>query len=238
MPSSQTFDAAQPMIMSRGHTVAGHPLVRSTRITIVDDESDKPGHLTAAQAEHLFRSGVLVYAANALPTPVETPRQAATRLATIEELGRGRFLIRAPWLDEGEKISGAEAAVKRHAEVIEDGVVQYRELLQKGGVVAAAAVLSEQDDGFALVEAGSNGYYEITGPGLDEPEKVRGKQKAEDRLAELRAAEAEKAAAIQPPSQPAILTAEVPPAAAPGAPVSVADAEDETADDEGAAEPE
>lgn len=38
------------------------------------------------------------------------------------------------------------------------------------------------------------GKYEITGPGLDEPEKVKGKDKAQARLAELEAAHAETAA--------------------------------------------
>jgi hypothetical protein len=41
---------------------------------------------------------------------------------------------------------------------------------------------------------GSNGYYEITGPGLDEPVKVRGREAFETKLAELR-----EAAGIKPP---------------------------------------
>lgn len=39
--------------------------------------------------------------------------------------------------------------------------------------------------GAAMAEVGSNGYYEITAPWLDEPIKVRGKNKAEAILADI-----------------------------------------------------
>lgn len=199
---AKDFDSTRPLVMARGTTVNGHALARGTEVGIVEEQTADRALLTSAQAHQLFRSGVLVYADRVYATPVETPRQMAERMTVLEPLGEGRFMLHAPGRDS-ESIKGPDKAAERRAEVVNEIEARYRETAeQAGGEAAAASIL--QTDGFELTEAGSNGYYQITGPGLEEPEKVRGKANAEARLAELRAA-----AATSGPAAPAVASAEV-----------------------------
>jgi hypothetical protein len=192
--ADQKLDPTRPLVMTTGANVNGHDLMQRTAIEIVEEESDKPRELTVVQAEQLLNRGVLIYADRAVATPVETPRQTAERLADREELENGRVLIRAPWLTESEQVAKG-AADKRYAEVVEAGEQLYRETLAGGGPVEAAVLAVTATDGISVEETGSNGYYTVTAPGR-EPEKIRGRQNAEDRAAELRS---EIAAETSPP---------------------------------------
>lgn len=71
---------------------------------------------------------------------------------------------------------------------------------RKGAASTAAKGKAKKGDGakggdaftagaFAIAAAGGIGMYEITGPGLDAPEKVKGKAKAQARLDALNAAQ-------------------------------------------------
>lgn len=70
---------------------------------------------------------------------------------------------------------------------------EYRAVLEANEVIGGGDAAAEHDDrevpsgAFTLTHT-SFGNYEITGPGLDEPERVKGKANAEARLAELEAA--------------------------------------------------
>lgn len=183
MTTTDTFDKAKPLVMSRFGTLRGHALNAGAPITIVDDPSGR-GEVTEAEAELLWNGGRLVYAGEARPTPVESPEDAAERLTVMEPLEPGLFLIRAPWLGEGERVQGREAADKRRAEVVQAGIDLHRETAEAAGTGAAAAALGNTD-GFFMSEVGSNGYYDVGGPGI-KTERVRGKANAEQRLAELR----------------------------------------------------
>lgn len=205
-----TFDRAKPLVLARGETINGHDLVAGTTVELVDEETDARAQLTEQQAVRLWAGGTLIYADRALPTPVESPRQMAERVTVLEPMGNGQFLLRAPWLGEGEIIKGAEKAGNRRREVVEEGVAKYQSLAESAGLDAAVAEVGGVPDGFEIAEVGSNGYYEINGPGLDEPEKVRGRANAEARMAELRAAAAAEQGQSGAATPPAIPTAEVP----------------------------
>lgn len=187
------FDASQPIVMARFGQLAGHNLNAGAPLAIVAEPS-KPGEVDLDTAGQLWASGRAVYADMARPTPVETPLDAAKREADFEDLGGGWFLLRAPWLPDGaEKVQGEQAARDRLAVVIEAGVAYYTTLAE-GTVVlpgepdAETDAVADQSGAaeFAMTEAGSNGYYDITGPGLAEPLRIRGKANAEAKLAELR----------------------------------------------------
>jgi hypothetical protein len=183
MTTTDTFDKAKPLVMARFGTLRGHALNAGAPVTIAAKPEGR-GEVTEAEAELLWNGGRLVYAAEARPTPVESAEDAADRLTVMEPLEPGLFLIRAPWLGEGERVQGREAADKRRAEIVQAGIDLHRNTTEVAGSGAAAAALGNTD-GFVMTEAGSNGYYEITGPGI-EPERVRGRANAEQRLAELR----------------------------------------------------
>lgn len=184
------FDAARAIVMSRSSTVGGHDLRSGEPLTIVDaDEPEGRGEITLDQAKRLWARGLFVYEGDVRPTPVETPQQAALRTIKVDVLDGDVHLIRAPWL-ESEKVQGAEAAAMRVAELVAaghpvpDGAPADPVVIAQPGAVEPPV---QQRNRFTVTEAGSNGYFEITGPGLDEPEKVRGKDKAEARAAELEA---------------------------------------------------
>jgi hypothetical protein len=64
---------------------------------------------------------------------------------------------------------------------------------ETGGSTGEDSLISDGE--FAVLEKGG-GFYEISGPGLDEPEKVRGKPALAERLGELKAALAERLAQV------------------------------------------
>jgi hypothetical protein len=183
----KNFDPTQPIVMARNNTVGGHALRAGEALTIVDaDEPEGRGEVTLDQATTLWARGTFVYLTDVRPTPVESPQDAARRLIEVDELGGGWYLIRAPWLPEGEKVQGAEATETRKAELIAAG--QPTDVVAQAVVVDQPAPPSNSGPLYTMTEAGSNGYYQISGPGLAEPEKVRGEDKAAARLAELEAA--------------------------------------------------
>lgn len=178
---SSTFDPTKPLVMARFNTVGGFALAAGDPLTIVDEPKER-GEITLDTATRLFGT-TFVYADQARPTPVETPQQAAKRLIEVDDLEGGWHLIRAPWLGEGEKVQGREAADKRVAELIEAG--QPTETAQtETGTETGTSDAGGKPAAFEMTE-GKNGWYEITGPGLDEPLKVQGKEAADAKLAEL-----------------------------------------------------
>lgn len=179
---SSTFDPTKPLVMKSFNTVGGFALAAGESVSIVEEPKER-GEITLATATRLF-GRTFVYADEARPTPVETPQEAAKRLVEVDELDGGWYLIRAPWLGEGEKVQGRDAADKRVAELIEAGqpigTVQTGTGAETGGTGDAGG----KPAAFEMTE-GENGWYDITGPGLDVPLKVRGKEAAEAKLAEL-----------------------------------------------------
>lgn len=187
------FDPTISYVTAAGGLFAGHTLTARYPVTIVDEPA-RPAELTTEQAQHLVKAGKLIPASSARPTPVERPEDAVERLADLEPMEGDKFLIRAPWLPDGsETVTGEEQARARLAEVKQLGLDHYHAAekaaaktvdAQTAADVAGASITG--GDGFGLSETGSNGYFTVSAPGK-EPEKVRGREAAERRLAELRA---------------------------------------------------
>ena len=203
----KTLDANANYVIATGGQFGGHNLTATTPIKIVDEPA-RPAEFTAEQAEQLLVAGKIQLADDVRPTPVESPEDAVRRLAEIEAMDEGKFLIRAPWLAEAETVEGKEAAEVRFRNVILEGLKVYQaaeasaaETLSPANAASVAGAALTGSDGFQMIESGSNGYYDVVAPGR-EPERVRGKAKAEARLAELRVE------AATPPIEPPVVDPE------------------------------
>lgn len=95
--------------------------------------------------------------------------EAAADPVTITPLPGGRYEVSAAWLDEPLKIKGRVHAHEAADKLRADG--------PPPGWIAGGTVLT--------LEGGDGGWYEITAPWLDEPEKVQGREAAEARQREL-----------------------------------------------------
>jgi hypothetical protein len=223
MTDLKNFDPKRRMVLAKAQQVNGFRLSQGCQITIVDEPTGGAGEITEGEAKLLFAQGTIINQDNAVATPVETPEQYATRATEVEPLGDGKHLIRAPWLPEGEIVPESKLAA-RVLEVIQQGADGHRERIAELGPDAAAAITSGTD-GFVIADKG-NGNFEISGPGLDETLKVRGRENAEAKLDELRTAHAQS----QQIDKPEVV---VPPGSAEvsqpgGQPVSDPAAKDET----------
>lgn len=191
MPDPRSFDPNRPLVMAGFNTINGFAMTAGERITIADEPTER-GEVTLDTAARLWSGGKFVYQEEARPTPVESPQDAARRLVTVEDLGGGWYLVLAPWLEQGEKIQGEEAANKRRDELIEGGQPIDT---SDTATIRTPATPAETDPltRFSFSEQGSNGWYEVTGPGLDEPLKIRGEDAALAKVRELEEAAARSA---------------------------------------------
>jgi hypothetical protein len=163
---ADSFDRTRPLVATRGGQLNGHNLGRLETVTVVDEPSDKRGEITEDVAARLHSRGHLAYADEIVATPVEDARTGVTKLVEVDDLGGGWFLLRAPWRAEGSKVQGAEAAEKERLALVEEGLV------------AIDTRRPPTEPGFTISESGSNGWFEVNGPGLAEPIKVRGEAAA------------------------------------------------------------
>jgi hypothetical protein len=161
--SPKYFDFDRPLVSRKFLTIQGADAEAGTILTGPDAKLDPP--LERGLAMRIWLSGQAVYATEFRPTPQETPQEEAERVVTMEATGGGWYLILAPWLGEGEKIRGKEAAEARYAEIVATGDTK--------------GVTIEGPDG--------GGWYTITAPWLDEPTRIQGNDAAMVELAELRA---------------------------------------------------
>lgn len=149
------FDRTRPLVMARFAQLLEHEMSAGDPLTIVDEPSGK-GEVTDDIALRLWLSRVAVYADQANPTPIETPQQEAERVVVMEELGGGWYLIRAPWLGEGVKVQGKDAADKLRA-----------------------AFVAKGDTKGVTIEPLGGGWWAVQAPWLDDPTKVQGTDQAE-----------------------------------------------------------
>lgn len=176
------FDPTRQLAMTRGATLNGHPLGRLAPVRVVDEPTDRPGEITEEVGRRLWAAGALDYADEMVATPVEDPRTGVAALVEIDELGGGWFQIRAPWRTEAVKVQGREAADDERRALIDEGLGQI-------DIRRPPA-----DTRFTIEEAGSNGWFKVSGPGLDEPLTIRGEQAAMAKRDEL-----ERTAGAPPP---------------------------------------
>lgn len=141
-------DLSKPLVMARFATVLGHNL-NSGRLLSITPEPETAGQVDPDTAGLLFRRGIAVYAEDAVPTPVETPRQEALRVVTMEEAGGGWWIVNAPWLDEPEKVQGQDAAIDRWSALVDAGRPGAAEkpALALGNQLGDIATKPESDEG-------------------------------------------------------------------------------------------
>lgn len=190
----QDFDPTRQLAMTRGARLNGHDLGRLAPVRVVEEPTDRPGEIDEPLGRRLWASGALDYADEIVATEVEDPRTGVAALVEIDEVGGGWFYVRAPWLTEAVKVQGREAADKERADLIEQGL---------GKIDLRRPPETEL---YTIAEVGSNGWFEVTGPGLAEPIKVRGEAAAMAKRDELtRTVETPPPGAggtLQPPPQP------------------------------------
>lgn len=181
------LDPSQPLVMAFRRTLGGNLMATHESVAIVEEPAER-GEVDEETARRLWARGVLIYQSSILPTPVETPQEAAARLVVIDDLGDpagGEFMVLAPWLGEGETYPDRAAAEERRAELVAAGQPADAAV----PVDAANEMPMQPTPPRFTYEDGSNGYYSISGPGLDEPLKVRGRAALDAALAKLEAGE-------------------------------------------------
>lgn len=178
----EDFDPTRKLAMTRGALLNGHSLARLAPVRVVDDATDRPGEIEEPLARRLWGAGTLDYAEDLVATAVEDPETGVAALIETDDLGGGWYQLRAPWRAEAVKVQGQDKVPAERAKLIKEGLGQID--------------LRRPPDTqlFTIEEAGSNGYFLVHGPGLDEPLKVRGEQQAMSKRDEL-----ERAAATPPP---------------------------------------
>lgn len=178
------FEPTRLLVMNRGARLLGHDLGQHAAVRIVGNPGTEPGEVDEATARRLWTNGSLDYADEVVATPVEDRRTGLERQITVEELGGSWYLITAPWLTEPAKVQGQTAVEPERQRVLEEALADA----DLAPVPNAPDGLTEGGTGglsLAVAEVGNNGWYEISGPGLAEPIKVRGLEAAEAKKAEI-----------------------------------------------------
>lgn len=146
------FDATRPLVIVRSVQLYDHDVTGGDPLIIVEADPKEKGEVTKDIALRLWLTGIADYSGDVRPTPVETPEQGAERLTEMDDLGGGWFLIRAPWLGEGEKVHGKAKAAERRAAIVAKGDTK----------------------GVRVDGDGDGGWFNVTAPWLDDAEKVQG----------------------------------------------------------------
>lgn len=149
------FDPNLTLIMARQAPLYEHEMMPGDILNIVEERGDSPGDVTLDMAIRLWVSGWANYAAGqgggAEPPQPISPVQ-------IEGGAAGWYMITAPWLPEGERVRGKEAAERRRDEIEAKG-----------------------DTKGVTVSGGDGGWYQVTAPWLEEPERIQGQDAANER---------------------------------------------------------
>ena len=155
MPVRPRFDPKRPLVAARDFTFAGVAYRRGDPFNPEGTADRIRGRQYEARAVNHGED--------------EAEAQDADPVQMTESDTKHTYLISAPWLEEAERVRGKANAEKRLAEVREEGPpVGY---IEGGSDVT--------------VEGGEGGWYEISAPWMDEPEKVQGREAAEARQREL-----------------------------------------------------
>lgn len=130
---------------------------------------DKSG-LTAAQLQTLYGARALDFAPADAPA-AQSDRPDPSDQIRLAQTGGGYFEISAPWLDKPVRIRGKAKAEERLAEIRDEGPPL--------GFIEGGSPVSIDEQG--------GGWYAVSAPWLDEPEKLQGREAAEARQRELHA---------------------------------------------------
>ena len=155
MPVRPRFDPKRDLTVARGFIYLGRPYAVGDQFPHPDDAAKISDRQRAAQ----YESRAVNFAPEAEPDPVQMKPAARN----------GSWDITAPWMDEPLTIRGKTNAEKALAELREEGA-------PLGWIEGGTEVEIDDLDG---------GWYEISAPWLEEPEKVQGREDAEKRQREI-----------------------------------------------------
>lgn len=165
MPHREPFDPNRPLVAARDFRFAGVPYAKGDPFP---DPNGPPGNFfsprnLARQYEVGAVNHVALDAAEA---------EAADAPKMVPGPNNGRYTITAPWLDEPMIVRGKVNAEKAFEQVKEDGA-------PLGWIAGGTETAIEEVGG---------GWFAISAPWLDEPEKVQGRDAAEARQLEIHSA--------------------------------------------------
>lgn len=161
MPHREPFDPKRALVAARDFTFAGIPYNPG-------DPFPEPGVDVSTFSRRLIERQYDTFAVNHVPEEVE----AEGTVQMVPGPNNGRYTITAPWLDEPLIVRGKKNADEEFAKIKEEGPpLGWIE----GGTETG-------------VEHVGGGWFAITAPWLDEPEKVQGREAAEARQREIHAA--------------------------------------------------
>lgn len=156
------FDPAEPLVAGRQMTLLDAELKAGDDISM-DVDAGIRRRLWMVEHAHYKRDWT--------PTPeladggADRPWMAEADGVTVTEGENGWYLISAAWLpDGGVNVHGVEQAEVEAASIREEGDTKGVTYAHSGG-----------------------GWFEVRGPGLDEPLKMKGEAAAKEKAAELRA---------------------------------------------------
>jgi hypothetical protein len=116
---------------------------------------------TPTRLTMLYESRMINFAPEGEPAPADP--------VTISQTSGGYFAISAPWLDTPIRARGKAKADETLAQVRKDGPPM--------GWIAGGTLTG--------ISGGDGGWYDVTAPWLEEPERVQGREAAEARQREL-----------------------------------------------------
>lgn len=158
MPHREPFNSKRPLVAARGFTFAG------VKYGPGDPFPGPDVDLTTISRRHVERQ----YNTMAINHAEDEAASADDPVSMTGPKG-GRYEITAPWLERPLTIRGKVNAEKALKDLREEG-----------------APLGWIDGGSDVeVEEAGGGWFHITAPWLDEPEKVQGREAAEERQREL-----------------------------------------------------
>lgn len=164
MPIREPFDPNRALVAARDFRFAGVPYTKGAPFP---DPNGPPGvTFSPRNIQRQYDVGAVNHA------PLDAAEAETDEAVQMTGPKGGRYTITAPWLDEPMIVRGKQPADEAFAKVKAEG-----------------APLGWIDGGTetAIEEAGG-GWYAVSAPWLDEPEKVQGRDAAETRQRELHAA--------------------------------------------------
>lgn len=149
------FNPKLTLVMARQVPLYEHEMQPGDELTIMDERGTDPGDVTLDMAIRLWVSGFANYADDQALDADFVHQGSPVR---IEGGAAGWYMITAPWMPEGERVRGKDAAEKRRDEIEAKG-----------------------DTKGVIVSGGDGGWYQVTAPWIDEPDKIQGQDAANER---------------------------------------------------------
>lgn len=164
MPIREPFDPNRALVAARDFRFAGIPYAKGDPFP--DPNTPAGVVFSPRNIQRQYDTGAVNH------VPLDAAEAASEEAIQMTGPKGGRYTITAPWLDEPMIVRGKVPAEQAFEKVKADGApLGWIE----GGTETA-------------IEEVGGGWFAVSAPWLDEPEKVQGREAAEARQAELHAA--------------------------------------------------